>query len=463
MLLGRLGRVAYRRRGLVVLLWLAAALASSTLSHAFGGEFGADYSAPGSDSQLAQEMLAQRFPAESTLSVTVVIRAGSGAAAVRGDATALLRELGTVPHVTAVEDPYRTAGGVSADGRTLIAHLRLDLTSPDRMPVADSRRMIDIARHAGWSGMRVALGGPTINAAEQGTIGSEGIGLGVAALILLVTFGTVVAAGLPIGVAVLALVVGGGLTGLALRLIQAPSWSTSLATMMSIGIGIDYALLMVTRFRDWRAAGLDPEAATAATLDTAGRAVLVAGGTVVVSLIGLLGMGVSYMRGAAVVTILGVLVVLLAVMTLFPALLGWFGPYVNRLPVRRRRRATPVSGDGHVMPSRAVTDGLAGTGRVITAAALIMIAVFLAFVPSPEVIVKVIGIGMASAILLDATVVRLLLVPATMHLMGRFNWWLPRWLDRLLPELHIEGRPERYLPVSAAPASRPREELSLRR
>ena len=127
--------------------------------------------------------------------------------------------------------------------------------------------------------------------------------------------------------------------------------------------------------------------------------------------------------------------------------------------VSRMRESWVRTGDNR----RAVTDGLAGTGRVITAAALIMIAVFLAFVPSPEVIVKVIGIGMASAILLDATVVRLLLVPATMHLMGRFNWWLPRWLDRLLPELHIEGRPERYLPVSAAPASRPREELSLRR
>ncbi|WUD70715.1 MMPL family transporter [Streptomyces sp. NBC_00510] len=92
--------------------------------------------------------------------------------------------------------------------------------------------------------------------------------------------------------------------------------------------------------------------------------------------------------------------------------------------------------------AKAVTEGLAGTGRVITAAAAIMIAVFLAFVPSTEIILKLIGVGMASAILLDATVVRLVLVPATMHLLGRRTWWIPRRLDRRMPELHVEGRPD---------------------
>ncbi|MFI6341293.1 MMPL family transporter [Streptomyces sp. NPDC050535] len=92
--------------------------------------------------------------------------------------------------------------------------------------------------------------------------------------------------------------------------------------------------------------------------------------------------------------------------------------------------------------AKAVTDGLAGTGRVITAAAAIMIAVFLAFVPSTEIVLKLIGVGMASAILLDATLVRMVLVPATMHLLGRRNWWIPRWLDRRMPQLHVEGRPE---------------------
>ena len=100
---------------------------------------------------------------------------------------------------------------------------------------------------------------------------------------------------------------------------------------------------------------------------------------------------------------------------------------------------------------RAVLEGLASTGRVITAAAAIMIAVFAAFVPSPDVVLKVIGVGMASAIFIDATVVRLLLVPAVMHLLGRANWWLPAWLGRRLPQLHVEGRPEVHLPGQRQP------------
>jgi RND superfamily putative drug exporter len=109
-----------------------------------------------------------------------------------------------------------------------------------------------------------------------------------------------------------------------------------------------------------------------------------------------------------------------------------------------RMRESWLRTSGHA--ARAVVDGLAGTGRVITAAAAIMIAVFAAFVPSPEVTLKVIGVGMAAAIAIDATVVRMLLVPAIMHLLGRANWWLPRSADRRLPQLRVEGRPEAFVP-----------------
>jgi RND superfamily putative drug exporter len=93
-----------------------------------------------------------------------------------------------------------------------------------------------------------------------------------------------------------------------------------------------------------------------------------------------------------------------------------------------------------------IVEGLAGTGRVITAAAAIMVAVFAAFVPSPDLVLKVIGVGMASAIFIDATVVRMLLVPAVMHVLGARNWWMPARLHRFVPQLHIEGRPEVHLP-----------------
>jgi RND superfamily putative drug exporter len=119
--------------------------------------------------------------------------------------------------------------------------------------------------------------------------------------------------------------------------------------------------------------------------------------------------------------------------------------------VSRMREAWTRTGDNH----RAILEGLAGTGRVITAAAAIMVAVFAAFIPSPDVVLKVIGVGMASAIFIDATVVRMLLVPSVMHLLGRANWWLPAWLDRVLPQLHIEGRPEVHLPAPSTPEREP--------
>jgi putative drug exporter of the RND superfamily len=720
--LGRLAGVAYRRRRRVILGWLAAFAVVIGLSAAFAGDFAADYSAPGSDSKQAQDLLAQRFPVQAGTTVDVVVRSAAGVTgpAVRSDVTALLHQLGGMPHVAAVEDPYSTPGDISRDSKTLVSHLKLDVANPVDMPAADSNKLLQAAQAAERPGLDVALGGQTIRAAEQGAVGSEGIGIAAAAIILLLTFGTVVAAGLPILVAVAGLAVSSALTGLVAAVVDVPEWSTSLVAMMGIGIGIDYMLLMVTRFKEWREAGLDPEAATVATLDTAGRSVLVAGGTVVVSMLGLFVMGLSFMRGAAVVTIMAVLVVMAAAVTLFPALLGYFGRWAGRLriPLGRRRR-TQATADGHVVPSagwtrwsrltgrhsviaslagagvllvlaapflgvrfgspdagndpagrsarqaydmlaegfgagangplvvvadlagageglvnrvadelrrtpgvaavqpprlnpagdtallrvipttgpqdtatgnlvrtlradvipavtggtaeqvhvggataaaidstsniagriplliggvvalsmlllvlafrsiaipvtaavmnllsvgasygvvalvlqggwagqligidtetpmpafipvlmfavlfglsmdyqvfllsrmreswlrtnghaaRAVIDGLAGTGRVITAAAAIMVAVFAAFVPSPEVTLKLIGVGMAAAIAIDATVVRMLLVPAVMHLLGRANWWLPRSVDRRLPQLRVEGRPEAFAP-----------------
>jgi RND superfamily putative drug exporter len=128
----------------------------------------------------------------------------------------------------------------------------------------------------------------------------------------------------------------------------------------------------------------------------------------------------------------------------FAILFGLSMDYEVFLISRMRESWVRTNGNG-----RAIVDGLAGTGRVITAAAAIMVVVFAAFIPSDDVLIKVIGVGMASAILIDATVVRMLLVPAVMHWLGGTNWRLPAWLDRHMPELHAEGRPETFLPVAA--------------
>src|SRR5262249_44054771 len=149
-------------------------------------------------------------------------------------------------------------------------------------------------------GVRVALGGPAVQQAEHATVSSEGIGLAAATVILLLTFGSLVAAGLPIISTLCGLGVAALLIPVVGRLVPVPDWASGLAAMMGMGVGIDYVLLMVTRFRQWRVTGLDVEQATIATLDTAGRSVLVAGTTVVVSTLGLFTMGMSFMRGAAV-------------------------------------------------------------------------------------------------------------------------------------------------------------------
>ena len=127
---------------------------------------------------------------------------------------------------------------------------------------------------------------------------------------------------------------------------------------------------------------------------------------------------------------------------MFAVLFGLSMDYEVFLVSRMRESWLRTNGNG----GRAVVDGLSGTGRVITAAAAIMVTVFAAFVPSPEIVLKVIGVGMAAAIAIDATVVRMLLVPGVIHLLGRANWWLPRTVDRRLPQLRVEGRPDAFVP-----------------
>jgi RND superfamily putative drug exporter len=713
----------------VLIAWALGLAIAFGLSASLGGQFANDSSVPGSDSSQAQDLLGHRFPAQSGDTVRVVVRASSVSGAdVRSAVTALLGELDRVPHVRSVENPYATSRAISPDGRTLVASVYLDVVNANDMPVEDTRKMLADAAAAERDGMKIALGGRAVETAEATQSPAETIGLGAAALILLITFGSVVAAGLPLAVAIGGVAVSSSLVGLAAAVVPVPSFAPIIGTVLGIALGIDYALLMVTRFREWRAAGLDPETATIAALDTAGRSVLVAGGTVMVSMLGLFVVALPVINGIAVVTMVATLVVLLAAITLFPALLGYLGRRIDRLRLPLgHRRETKISADGHLVPAagwkrwsglvrrhrilasmasvalllvlaapflgvhfglpdegddprstssrlaydmlaegfglgtngpllvvadmsrgrsaaiqrldaglgkvpgvarvsppqfdtardaalitvvpttgpqdvatenlvqrlrdqaipaatkgtgtdvhvggatataidtnasitgrlalviagvivvsmfllllafrsiviaitaammnllsvaaaygvvaffleggwaskligidtatplaafvpvimfallfglsmdyevflisrvreawvrtrkntQSITTGLAGTGRVITAAAAIMIVVFASIVPSDQVFIKIFGVGMVAAILVDATVIRMILVPAVMHMLGSTNWWLPATLARRLPQLHIEGPSIAYtrLPRGSRPAS----------
>jgi RND superfamily putative drug exporter len=653
---------------------------------------------PGSESARAQELLSQRFPEQSGDAAQLVFEApeGTAAAEVAARISAVEAEVAALPHVTDV----RTTA-VSADGTVALATVQLDSTM-EKVPVSAVERIMATAEAAGGDGLTVDAGGPPVQNAEGTEAGSEQIGMIAALVILLIAFGSVLAAGLPIVVALFGVGLSLAVAQLLLHVFVIPDWATMIMTMIGIGVGIDYALFIVTRYRSALADGHDPETAVVTALTTAGRAVLFAGGTVVISLLGLCAMGLGYLYGTAAATVTCVLVVLVASMTLLPALLGFIGTNIDRLrlpfvrgdrgeqglwarwsrvvqrrpvvtgaaalavllvlavPYTSMRFGYPDAGTGpsslasrraydtvaeafgpgangpfvvavdltddpsvldrlvpalgategvaavlppelnasgdtaavvvlpttgpqdqatvdvlhrlrdEVVPTAvgdgraevavggtvafmadesaymggrlpwfiaavitvsfllllvvfrsvlvalkaalmnllaigaaygvmalalqggwlggligiteptpvpawtpmmmfallfglsmdyevfllsriredydlthdnagAVARGMARTGRVITAAAAIMVTVFAAFMLGDQVIPKVVGLGLATAVLVDATVVRMVLVPSTMELLGDRNWWIPRWLDRVLPHLDVEG------------------------
>jgi putative drug exporter of the RND superfamily len=702
--LARLADIAYRRRGRMVLGWIVATIVLIGLGSSLAGDYHADYDTPGSESKAAREITERAFPDYSGQEIYVVWKdpAGAASAAAKRRVDPFLAEASQVSHV-GKPGPIR----VSEDGT--IATTALPLNVPGwEVHKAEGEKLIAAANRNSGGGLEIKLGGEPIYAAQEGT-SPEGIGFLGAAIVLLIAFGSLVAAGLPLAIALVGLgISSGGLIVLLANVIDVPNWTTAVSGLIGIGVGIDYALLVLTRFRVAMKAGKDTHDAVVEAISTAGRSVIIAGCTVVIAVLGLFLTGLPYMYGVAISASLAVLVVMLAAITLLPALLSYLGPRVDRLRIpllgrglkvdradgespaarwshavqrrpwtaaiaataillalaapalgmrlgfpdagndppstmtrqaydlisegfgpgangpvviaaelpnpaarsdidalasrlraeegvayvpapkfngagsaaivtvtpttspqdaktedlvtRMRNTIVPETLDGtgvtaqiggvtpalqdqseyitgrmplfivgvvglsflllliafhsplislkagimnllsvsaaygvmtlvaqggavgkligidHEVPvapfmpvmmfailfglsmdyevflisrireeyakdedtRRAVADGLAKTARVITAAAAIMVVVFLSFVTSQEVFLKLFGIGLAAAIFLDATVVRMVLVPAVMQLLGPRNWWIPDWLERILPQLDVE-------------------------
>jgi RND superfamily putative drug exporter len=681
--------------GWVVVLGAVFALAGSG-----GGTFTDDFAAPGSQSTRALQLLNQNFPEAAKGNALVVFAAedGESLAAHSADVARVLDDVDALDHVETVADPF-AAGTVSKDGRIAYAELTLDV--PEReMGKPAFAVLSDAVSGIEVPGLRVELGGDAVFLnAEDESSAHMGIGLLVALLVLLVVFGTLMAAIVPIGLSIIA--VGGGIGAITL-LAGAMDVSVSaipIAALVGLGVGVDYALFVVARYRENRTAGQANEAALAQAMGTSGAAVVFAGGTVVVATAALAITGLGILTSIGLSTALMVLFAVAAAVSLLPALLSLLGDRIDKGRLVRRHRpakrtedtvwwrfghrvsgrpwpyllgavvtlvvvaipafwiqtAFPAAGDApahtthrqaydllaegfgaginapllvvvdlgaagadgadvtaltetigsvpgivSVSPAQTSADGdtvvftatpttgpadletsttiervrdvipgnvyvsgitattddlnaqlaktrplfvgavigvsflllmlvfrsvavplkaalmnllsigaaygvlvavfqwgwgssliglegptpitsliivimfpilfglsmdyevfllsrireeydrtgdnaesvargLAGTGRVITSAALIMIAVFLSFVASPVPSLKMLGLGLATAILVDATVVRMVLVPATMALLGKANWWLPGWLDRILPRLTVES------------------------
>jgi putative drug exporter of the RND superfamily len=701
--LARLADIAYRRRGRVVLAWIAAAILIIGVGSSLAGEYSADYDTPGSESKAAGDLAEERFDGYSGQEIYVVWKDEDGVDSPRAEEgiNAFFAEAEQVNNI----EPH-TPIRVSEDGTIATSTLPMTVAGWD-FEDDDAQVLFDAAEEGSGDGLTIRLGGDPIYSVQEES-SPEGIGFLGAAIVLLIAFGSVVAAGLPLVIALVGLgISSGGLIVLLANVIDVPDWTTAVTGLIGIGVGIDYSLLVLTRFRAAMQRGKDRHDAVVEAVTTAGRSVIIAGFTVVIAVLGLALTALPYMYGVAISASLAVLVVMLAAVTLLPALLSYLGPRVDRLkipflgralrtegsseslagrwshtvqrhpwisaiaatavllalaapalgmrlgfpdagndPTDKMTRqaydlnaegfgpgtngpiqiaaelppddlqaqsqidsfaqtlrdepgvefvAEPVPGDDaalitvipanspqdeevtdlvknlrdDVIPAelggtginaevggvtaaledqsayitdrmplfiagvvglsfllllvafhspfislkagvmnllsvgaaygvmtlfshggtlgeligldrevpiapfmpvmmfailfglsmdyevflisrireeylkdgdtrRAVADGLAKTARVITAAAAIMVVVFLAFIAAPDAFLKLFGIGLASAIFLDATVVRLVLVPAVMQLLGPYNWWIPDWLERILPRLDVE-------------------------
>jgi RND superfamily putative drug exporter len=325
-------------RKTVIISWIVALIGFGMLSGSVGSDFSEEFQLPSSDSQEAFDLLEDKFPAQSGETAQIVYKADSGVetAAVRDRMEGVFAKVARVPHVSEVASPYESGGAaaVSDDGKIAYATVQFDVTS-EKLKDGETEEVVTTAQDAAGNGLRVALGGQPIEeyrAEEEADI-SGAVGLLAAVVVLLLTFGSVVAMGLPVLTALFALGVGLSLVTLATHVFPTAEFAPQLAFMIGLGVGIDYALFILTRFRNGLDEGMEPRPAAIAAIDTAGRAVLFAGVTVIIALMGMMLLGLSFLYGVAMAAVVAVLFTMIAALTLLPALLTIVGRRVNRLRI----------------------------------------------------------------------------------------------------------------------------------
>ncbi len=337
-MLARLASLSYRRRWIVLVVWIVVLVGITFTANRLGREFSQTFRLPESDSQVATDLLKARFPSQGSLvSSDIVYKADAGVndPAVRQRMTELFDQIKAVPGVADVASPYggpRAAFQVSKDGTIAYATVQFSSSTSGGVPASSVTAIRDDIDRARTEGLQIETGG-SILAGQQRPGSTEGIGLLAAVIILLIAFGSVLAMGLPIATALFGIGVGFGVVGLLTHVTSVPEFSTQLAAMIGIGVGIDYALFIVTRYRQGLAEGFDPHQATVVAIDTAGRAVLFAGTTVVISLLGMLLIGIEFISGLGLAAASVVLVTMVASLTLLPALLGFVGHNIDRLKI----------------------------------------------------------------------------------------------------------------------------------
>ncbi len=344
-----LARWCYRHRLLVIDAWAVLLIGLAAMSQAVGTTYDNSFTLGATGSGVAKELLQRSAPAQAGDSDQIVWRAGRGTVtspAVERRMSAMLAGVARLPEVASVASPYLPggAGQVSKDGR--VAYATVNFAKPaDDLDPAGVKRVIALATAAREPGLAVELGGQAISHSEQAPLSAvSAVGIGVAAVILLLAFGSLFAMVLPIATAVAG--VGSGLLLMAplSHLTSVNGISPILGALIGLGVGVDYALFIVTRYRRGLLSGLAPAPSAVEALSTAGRAVLFAGGTVCIALLGMLTLGQSFLDGLAFAAASTVACTVLAAVTLLPALFGVLGP---RVLSRGQRRGLAAAGAGH--------------------------------------------------------------------------------------------------------------------
>ena len=325
----RLGRFGFRRRWTVVGTWLAVLVVVFALVGSIGAASDSSATIPASESRNGFDTLDTYFGGlGSGPSGSIVFRAEQGVddPAVVAAMTEMFDQVADIPEVT-ITSPYSPQGqirGLTAtegDQAGLIAYAAISLDeSVNESQSTEIGNEINDLVPTDIDGLQVEVGGQALGTFEPPQ--SELIGLAFAVVILILAFGSVLAMGLPIGVALFGVGIGAGLITLLSNVLTVPDFATTLGAMIGLGVGIDYALFIVTRYREGLKAGESPEEATVTAIDTAGRAVVFAGFTVVISLLGMFVMGLPFINGLATGAAVTVLVTMIASITLLPAFLG---------------------------------------------------------------------------------------------------------------------------------------------
>lgn len=342
----RLAGFAQRHHWTALTAWLVLLIGLTVTGSAVGGAYqnASDVSLPGTESQRVADVVKSVAPSLTGDSVTVVLHGVDGWS--KGvDISALTSALAAIDHVTAVTPPSPRQGTVSPDGDLALVQVALD-GQQGAAPKATYQKIEDVSRAHARAGLQVEFAGKGIKKLEKaGGDPAEGVGILVALVILVLLFGSFLAATLPLITAILAVGSTIGLTLFLTHAISIPDFTPSLLALVGLGVGIDYALIVFSRYRSELLHGADRDRASKVALDTAGRSVLFAGASVIIAMLGMFTLGIATFEGTVTAVALTVLVTMAASLTLLPALLSLFGKKIEKRVLARAAKSGHASGE----------------------------------------------------------------------------------------------------------------------